>query len=110
MLAAQRELAEEVGLAGEPIAYLGTWMEAYGEPAPDGLQEHVAISVYLTRLLDPRAAMTLQREEVVDARWFGLGELPDPLASPDHLVRVLALARDALAEPDGLRDLPDRIW
>ena len=55
MHAAERELYEEVGLRARATGYVGTWMDRYGGPDPDGLFIHTAVSGYLAALDDPAA-------------------------------------------------------
>jgi 8-oxo-dGTP diphosphatase len=108
MRAAERELAEELGLAGRASAYVGTWMDAYGEPEPDGIQLQTVTSAYLVELDDPDAPPTLQPEEAVDARWWPLDALPADLAFPVHarpMLVAVAARLDGSAGP-----LPDRTW
>jgi ADP-ribose pyrophosphatase YjhB (NUDIX family) len=107
MRAAERELEEETGLAGRAVAYVGTWMDAYGEEG-DGVQIHTAVSAYLIELSDPGAPMRLAREEVSDARWFALTGLPEQLAFATHTAPMLA-AVAAIVAGRG-RPLPDRSW
>ncbi len=121
MHAAEREVAEEVGLRVRAVSYLGLWIDVYGPATFDGLLEHTANSAYLMQLADEPAEMcgesmdiptqNLELDEVTEARWFPLTELPDELAFPNHVCRVLALARQVAARPDpDRRDLPDRSW
>jgi 8-oxo-dGTP diphosphatase len=101
--AAERELAEETGLHGRAVAYLGTWMGRYGPPDPDGLSIHTAISGYLVELLDPDATPHPDPVESRDVRWFSLGALPENLAFPDHARPMIAaaaeLSRTGAAQP-----------
>ncbi len=72
MHAAERELAEEAGLAGRAFACVGTWMDVYGQPAPDGVAMWTATTAYLVALADPAARPRLQGDEVSEAGWFAL--------------------------------------
>lgn len=83
--AARRELAEEVGLLGDPVDLIGIWMDDY---EIDGRCDTTANVAYLVHLHDSRRP-SLQRSEVADARWFPLGELPDDLAFPNHIRQVI---------------------
>jgi ADP-ribose pyrophosphatase YjhB (NUDIX family) len=108
MHAAERELAEELGIAAEAVAYVGTWIDAYGPPAPDGVQLHTVNSSYLMRLREPLGALQLQADEVTEAGWFGLEELPEPLGFPGHMEMMLRAAAKLDGRPSG--PLPDRTW
>ena len=108
MHAAERELREELGLAGRATAYIGQWMDVYGSPAPDGVQLHCITSAYLMELSDPGAEPRPDREEATDFGWFGLDELPEQLAFPDHARPMLAAAAAVLAGT--APPLPDRTW
>ena len=108
MRAAERELAEEAGLTGRATAYVGTWMDIYGPPQPDGIAIHTAVSVYLVELADPHSEPRLQHDEVTEARWFDLDELPADLAFPVHARPVLTAVAEILAGT--ARPLPDRTW
>lgn len=104
--AARRELREEVGLAAEPVSYLGTWIDVYGDPAPDGLQDHTANSAYIMRLVQGGPARAKpDGNEILDARWIPLDRPPSmPLAFPDHLEAVLARARAWVEDPGRFGD------
>jgi 8-oxo-dGTP diphosphatase len=108
MHAAERELAEETGLTGRSTAYVGTWMDIYGPPQPDGIPIHTAVGVYLVELLNPPAELRLEPTEVSEARWFDLHELPADLAFPVHARPVLAAVVEIIAGT--ARPLPDRTW
>jgi ADP-ribose pyrophosphatase YjhB (NUDIX family) len=108
MHAAERELAEELGIQAEAIAYVGTWMDTYGPPAADGLQAHTANSSYLMRVRESVTGLRLQAEEVSEAGWFGLDELPAPLGFPRHMAAMLRAAAN-LAGRSAV-PMPDRIW
>jgi ADP-ribose pyrophosphatase YjhB (NUDIX family) len=107
MHAAERELAEELGVTAEAVAYVGTWIDAYGPPAPDGVQLHTANSSYLMRR-DVGGELRLQAEEVTEAGWFRLDELPRPLGFPGHMETMLRAAARLDGRPAG--PLPDRTW
>lgn len=108
MRAAERELSEETGLRGRASAYLGTWMDRYGEQA-DGLMIHTAVSGYLVELDDPRATPVPEPGEALEVGWFALDDLPSPLAFPAHIPPMLAVgiavARGGVRQP-----LYDREW
>jgi 8-oxo-dGTP diphosphatase len=108
MQAAERELFEEVGLRGRATAYVGTWIDAYGPPAPDGLVTYTSVGVYLVELEDPREAPTLQPEEALEAGWFALDGLPERLAFAAHARPMLAVAAAMIA--GAASPLPDRTW
>jgi 8-oxo-dGTP diphosphatase len=108
MHAAERELAEEVGLAARATAYIGTWIDTYGPPDADGLQTHCATSAYLMELTDPDGAPQLQAEEVTAVDWFAWDDLPARLAFPDHARPMLAAA--TLLVAGAAPALPDRSW
>ncbi len=108
MHAAERELAEELELAGRATAYIGTWIDTYGPPEPDGVQIHTVVSAYLVALTDPAASPRLQAAEAVDVGWFPLAQLPDEVAFPVHTRPMLAAAGAILAGV--ARPLPDRTW
>ncbi len=88
--AARRELAEEVGLRGDPVDLIGIWMDDY---ETDGRCDTTANVAYLVRLHDS-SKPTFQRSEVADARWFPLGELPADLAFPNHVRQVIRYAAE----------------
>ncbi len=88
--AAERELLEETGARSRAVAYLGTWMDTYGPPAPDGLRITCAVSGYLCELADPAAPLRPQPGEARAVRWFASGALPAPLAFPAHVPAMIA--------------------
>lgn len=108
MHAAERELAEELGLRGRATAYIGTWIDAYGPPDPDGVITYTSIGAYLIALEDPGQTPTLAPGEALEARWFALDQLPERLAFAAHARPMLAVAA-ALMAGTGL-PLPDRTW
>ncbi len=108
MHAAERELAEEAGLRGRATAYIGTWIDAYGPPAPDGVVTYTSVGCYLIELDDPAQTPTLQPDEVLEARWFDLARPPEELAFAAHARPMLAVAAAVVAGTAG--PVPDRTW
>jgi 8-oxo-dGTP diphosphatase len=108
MHAAERELAEELGLRARASAYIGAWLDVYGEPAPDGIQVHCITSAYLMELSDPEAAPRPDTEEATGFGWFAFDALPAQLAFPDHARPMLAAAAAVVAGT--APPLPDRTW
>ena len=106
------KLYEEVGLnPGWPrVADLGTWMDVYGAPSPNAEQVHTANTAYLIHLDDPTETIRPQVDEVAEARWFSYEALPEKLAFPDHVGRVLSVSRELPPETHGAGDLVDRTW
>jgi 8-oxo-dGTP diphosphatase len=108
MHAAERELAEELGLRGRATAYIGTWMDAYGPPDPDGTVIYTSVGAYLIELDDPEQPPTLEPEEALEARWFALDRLPGRLAFAAHARPMLAVAAAVVA--GAAPPVPDRTW
>jgi 8-oxo-dGTP diphosphatase len=108
MHAAERELAEELGLTGRATAYIGTWIETYGPPDSDGVVIHTSVGCYLVELDDPEQPVTPQPGEVLEARWFGLDQIPERLAFAAHARPMLAAATAMIAGT--APPLPDRTW
>jgi 8-oxo-dGTP diphosphatase len=108
MRAAERELAEELGLAGRATAYVGAWMDVYGDAAPDGIRLHCVTSAYLVELEDPEAEPRPDAAEATGFGWFSLDRLPDELAFPDHARPMLTAAAGLIAGT--APPLPDRVW
>ena len=104
--ACERELLEETGLRGRAVAYLGAWMDVYGEPAQDGLQIQTVVSGYLCRLADPGAAPRPEPSEVHAVRWFPLAALPAPIAFPHITAMIAAGAELAAGRATGSDGLP----
>jgi 8-oxo-dGTP diphosphatase len=103
-VAAERELAEETGVRGRAVAYLGTWMDRYGEPAPDGLTITTAVSGYLVAPDDPDAALVAEPAEALEVRWWDVWSLPSPLAFQAHVPAMITagVAMAALAAAGSL--------
>lgn len=95
--ACERELLEETGLRGRAVAYLGAWMDVYGEAADDGLGITTVVSGYLCRLEDPSAPPRHDPAESREVRWFPLGALPAPLAFPAHVPAMIAAGAELVA-------------
>ena len=93
--AAVRELLEETGLRGRAVEHLGIWMDDYGQPDADGLQEITMNIAYSVELIGEREQLVAEPGEVHEARWFPLDDLPAALAFPTHVAPILKAARDA---------------
>ena len=109
MHAAERELYEEVGLRARATGYVGTWMDRYGGPDPDGLFIHTAVSGYLAALDDPAAPPRPDPAETLEVRWFSLDALPDNIAFPAHVPAMIAAAAE-LTRTGAAQPLLDRTW
>jgi 8-oxo-dGTP diphosphatase len=79
--AAERELLEEAGLHARVVALIGIWIDEYGAPHPDGMQESTLNITYLARALqhEPQASPD---GETTEMEWFALNALPAALAFP----------------------------
>jgi 8-oxo-dGTP diphosphatase len=108
MHAAERELAEELGLRVRAMAYIGAWLDVYGPPAADGVQLHCITSAYLVEVEDPHAEPRPHPEEATAFGWFDLADLPAELAFPHHARPMLAAAAAVVAGTAPA--LPDRTW
>lgn len=81
----RRELLEETGLVGEPVRFVGAWMDVYGD-APEAA---ATLNLYWSVRFgdgEPVAA-----DDVAELRWFA----PDALPGPDEL--AFTTIGDALA-------------
>jgi 8-oxo-dGTP diphosphatase len=108
MHAAERELAEELGLSARATDYIGAWIDVYGPPAPDGIQLHCITSAYLMELEDPDAEPRFNPDEATGFQWFALDALPGELAFPEHARPMLAAAAALVGGTPA--PLPDRTW
>lgn len=102
IVAAEREVREEVGIEARVTGYLGTWIDPYAD-AGEETDEHVSVQYFAAALLgshSPRPAPG----EIAEARWFAPGEIPRELAPPGTLEAALA----ALAAGPRVTALPDR--
>ena len=103
IVAAEREVFEEVGLRVEVTAYLGTWIEHYSDQ-PSSDDEIINVAYYLARLIGP-AAVTVDPDEVADYGWFEFDALPDG-GPPGTFEAVIAAARAVLAGEHTVHDRP----
>jgi len=105
--AAERELREETGLHGRARAFVGMWLDSYGDPLPDGAPVMTLNAYYLVDLLDDRP-VELDPAEATAADWFSLDDPPAELAFPGHARAVLTAARQLIATPGPPPPLLDR--
>lgn len=96
MRTAERELSEETGIRGRATTLIGLWIDDYGPPAADGLQETTLNVAYLVEPLGGAAAAT--DGEASDIAWFPLDAVPGRLAFPAHAAAVLDAARRLLGD------------
>jgi 8-oxo-dGTP diphosphatase len=84
LAALHREVLEETGLEVEPTGFLGVWMQPY-----DG-----RTVLCLTWLARPAGGEEAAGDDLVELRWFGPDELPEPdeLAF-ETFVEILSLWR-----------------
>ena len=102
ILAAEREVREEVGIEARVIGYLGTWIDPYADPGQPA-DEYVSVQYYVAvpaGAAEPR----LDPSEVTEARWFPLDDPPEDLAPPGTLAAALEALR--AAERAGSVDTP----
>lgn len=91
--AAAREVREETGLAVRVGGILGMWIDSYAPDGPDA--EKVTLNVYFHATADGAAEPRADPTEVAEVGWFSPGELPQDIAFPGHVPRVLEAWRDA---------------
>ena len=88
--ALRRELREETGLEIEPLAFVGVWMDRYGE----GEDAPWTMNLYWkARAVGGELAPA---DDVDELRWFGLDELP---AAGEIAFANVVLALREFAEP-----------
>ncbi|MCO1598771.1 NAD(+) diphosphatase [Micromonospora sp. RHAY321] len=80
--AVHREVAEEVGLTVDRLAYFGSQPWAISGPG-------VLLAGFTARAGDPRAEPVVDGRELIQARWFGLDELPAELPPAYSISRWL---------------------
>jgi ADP-ribose pyrophosphatase YjhB (NUDIX family) len=82
----RRELEEEAGVEIEPVAFLGIWMDVYGD------RGIATLNLYWTvRITDgePQPA-----DDVAEFAWFAPDEIPRDELAFNHLEQVLSAWRD----------------
>ena len=94
---AEREAREETGYEVDLTRYLGTWVDAYADDPAEPDAEVINVAYYLAT---PRASASSEVDpvEVSAVEWFAWDGLPDDLAPPGTLTRVLEVARSAPCE------------
>jgi ADP-ribose pyrophosphatase YjhB (NUDIX family) len=80
----RREVLEETGLTVEPEAFLGAWIDDYGD-APGA---PATLNLYWTARVS--AGEPVAADDVAELRWFAPGELPDGELAFTTLVDALA--------------------
>lgn len=104
---AAREVREETALDVEVGPVLGMWIDRY---APDGPgAEKVTLCIYFHAQAREPGEAHGHPQEVAELGWFGVDDLPEPLAFPGHLPAVLQAwsatqqrtARPTLGPPRG---------
>lgn len=90
--AVEREVREETGYEVDVLRYLGTWIDVYADDPAEPNAGVINVAYYLAA---PRATEPgpIDPAEVGELAWFGWDELPDDLAPPVTLARVLEVAR-----------------
>lgn len=105
-LTAEREVYEETGLQVRVTGYLGVWIDAYADPpAPDDAE---TINVAYYHAVPVGEGGPPDPAEVSELGWFSWDELPDELAPPETLVRVLSAARASVGNGTSVTALPDQ--
>lgn len=105
--AAEREILEETGFRACVTGFLGIWVDRYADDPSDETADRISVAYYLAKPLDDGEA-AFDRAEVAEIGWFGLGELPEPLAPPGTLERIIAAARPNLENGELETPLLDR--
>jgi 8-oxo-dGTP diphosphatase len=108
ILAAQREVLEETGLAVRITGLLGIWMDHYGS-SDDEANRKTTLNIYYHAVpvaADPH--FELSPTEVARAGWFEPDQLPEAVAFPGHIVPVLRAWRSAFLANEIVSPLPDR--
>jgi 8-oxo-dGTP pyrophosphatase MutT (NUDIX family) len=83
---------EETGIRGRPTAFLGIWMDVYGDASNEIGSLSTANCCYLFELVSAVADTDLDTSEVLALRWFELQNLPANFAFPGHVPEALAAA------------------
>jgi NAD+ diphosphatase len=91
----RRELREETGLDVEPIAFLGAWVDRYGD---DSAAVHTLNLYWIVR---PTGGVPVPADDVSELAWFAPDELPPP-----HELAFTRVA-DVVATWRNRRDRPD---
>jgi NAD+ diphosphatase len=93
IVAAEREVREEVGIEARVIGYLGTWIDPYANPGQPA-DEYVSVQ-YFVAVAVGTGEPNIDLAEVTEARWFPLDDTPDDLAPPETLAAALQALRAA---------------
>ena len=104
--AAVREVKEETGLTVRTTGTLGMWIDTYAPSGPDA--DKVTLNIYFHATPTGADEARLDPTEVAEIGWFAPGELPSPLAFPDHIPNVLRAWKRAAEEPSPTAPALDR--
>jgi 8-oxo-dGTP pyrophosphatase MutT (NUDIX family) len=91
-----REVKEETGLSIRTTGIFGMWIDTYAPSGPDA--DKVTLNVYFHATPTGATEARLDPNEVAEIGWFGPNELPDNLAFPGHIPKVLCAWKVAAEE------------
>ena len=92
ILAAEREVLEEVGFEARVVDYVGTWIDLYANPGQPA-DEYVSVQYYVA-VPAGTSELRLDLAEVTEAQWFPLDDPPTDLAPPETLAAAIQALRE----------------
>ncbi len=85
-----REIGEELRISVRIMQYHGSWIGNYRGPDSDGDDRTLLCIYFLVEPTDSEIKLEPNESEVIEARWFSKGEMPNKIGFPENNEPALA--------------------